>query len=350
MSKAAELAALIGSQTALSNRNLVINGAMQCWQRATSATAAANTYNTVDRYIPYEVTDGAYTTERSTDTPTGTGYSLKCQVTTADTSLAAGQYSFIQQRIEAQNLQHLEYGTSSAKAVTLSFWVKSNKTGTYTISLYKHDSTAYNYTREYTIDSADTWEKKELTISPTAGSTTFITSSGGSIANDNGEGLHVNINLAWGSTYTGGTSDSWSSDANDYATTNQVNWMDSTSNNFYLAQVQLEVGEQATPFEHRSYGDELLRCRRYFQPFRSYSEYSIGTTGSVGNTPTAFVPAMRATPTFTVTSTAGSNSSLNSVSSYTGGLDSVYQYALNFAITSSGYMYILRAGTADAEL
>tara|TARA_R100001510_G_C7524792_1_gene118755 strand:- start:181 stop:564 length:384 start_codon:yes stop_codon:yes gene_type:complete len=127
--------------------------------------------------------------------------------------------------------------------------------------------------------------------------------------------------------------------------------MDSTSNNFYLTGVQLEVGEQATPFEHRSLGDELNRCRRYFQPFRSYSEYSIGTTGSVGNTPTAHVPAMRASPTYTVTSSAGSNTSLNSVSNYTGGTgDSVYQYALNFATTSSGYMYILRAGTADAEL
>ena len=120
-----------------------------------------------------ESTDGAYTSERSTDTPTGTGYSLKLQVTTADTSIAAAQYSYILHEIEAQNLQSLQYGTSSAKTLTLSFWVKSNKTGTYTIDLVKRDSTAYYIPVEYTISSANTWEKKTITITPTAGSTSL---------------------------------------------------------------------------------------------------------------------------------------------------------------------------------
>ena len=274
MSKAAELAALIGSQTALSHRNLIINGAYQVYQRATSATAAASSYETADRWINFEATDGAYTTEQSTDHPLGSGYSHKAQVTTADTSIGAAQYSYIAQRIEAQNLQHLLYGTSSAKSLTLSFYVKSNKTGTYCITIYKTDSTAYLFTKEYTISSANTWEKKEITISPTAGSTSLITASAGAIANDNGLGIEVGFHLALGSNFTGGTSDSWSAGSNNhYGTTNQVNWMDSTSNNFYLTEVQLELGEQPTPFEHRSFGDELARCQRYF--FKSVCETSL---------------------------------------------------------------------------
>ena len=308
MSKAAELAALIGSQTALSNRNLVINGAMQCWQRATAATAAANSYNTVDRFRMNQSNDGAYTTEQSTDTPTGTGFSLKAQVTTADTSIGAAQYAYIHQNIEAQNLQELQYGTSDAKNITLSFQVKSNKTGTYTIVVRKFDTTSYHLVIEYTINSANTWEKKEITISPTAGSTSLITASGGAIANDNGKGIQIGWNLAFGSDYTGATNNTWSSNTSHFATSNQVNWMDSTSNNFYLTQVQLELGEQATPFEHRSYGDELARCQRYFFKLTDISGDGAGTFGQRYNNDSAkrtieilYPTTMRTSPTLTVT-------------------------------------------------
>jgi len=264
MSKAAELAALIGSQTALSNRNLIINGAMQVAQRGTSAVTVGAGSFVVDRFKTYESTDGAYTIEQSTDAPDGFTTSLKGQVTTADTSIAAGQYAYWPYYIEAQDLQHLSYGASSAKTITLSFWVKSSKTGVYTVAAYKPDNTAYIFTQEYTISSANTWENKTITIAPTAGSTSFITSSGGEIANDNGPGLILSWNLSFGSNFTGGTSNSWSNNTSDYSTTNAVNWMDSTSNNFYLTGVQLELGQQATPFEHRSFGDELARCQRYY--------------------------------------------------------------------------------------
>jgi len=259
------------------NRNLIINGEMQCWQRATAATAANNNYNTVDRFRPY-VSGGAYTTERSTDNPNGTGngFSLKCQVTTADTSIAAGEYAFINHEIEAQNLQHLQYGTSSAKNVTLSFWVKSSKTGTYTVGVYKHanGATAYMYRKEYTISAANTWEKKEFTISPTAGSTTFMTNSGGAIANNNGNGFGVSFNLMLGSNFHG-TNDAWAADAK-YGTSNQVNWMDNTSNNFYITQIQLEVGDTATDFEHRTFDDEYRKCLRYYErwDFPDTGDYS----------------------------------------------------------------------------
>jgi len=314
MSKARELAELgaVYDSGALSNRNFIINGEMQCWQRATAATAANNSYNTVDRFRPYG-SGGAYTTEQSTDNPNGTGngFSLKCQVTTADTSIAAGEYAFINHEIEAQNLQHLQYGTSSAKNVTLSFWVKSNKTGTYTVGVFKHanGATAYMYRKEYTIDVADTWEKKEFTISPTAGSTTFMTSSGGAIANNNGNGFGVSFNLMLGSNFHG-TNDAWAADAK-YGTSNQVNWMDSTSNNFYITQIQMEVGESATPFEHRPFGDELARCQRYFckienntgsgQYFSMLQAYGTNVFGVLADYPVN----MRTTPTAAQSGTFG---------------------------------------------
>lgn len=125
------------SEGALSNRNVVINGSMQCWQRATAATTTANGYSTVDRWKHFESSAGAYTTEQSTDHPTGTGYSLKCQVTTADTSIAAGEYAFTETNLEGQDCQRFQYGTSNAKPITVSFWVKSNKTGIYCAALYK---------------------------------------------------------------------------------------------------------------------------------------------------------------------------------------------------------------------
>ena len=244
---------------ALSNRNLVINGGMTVWQRGTASAAVTNAF-LADRFVTIEATDGAITHERSTDAPDGFAYSLKLSVTTADTSLGTNQYAQLDHRIEAQNCQHLKYGSSAAETITLSFWVKSSKTGTYCIRLGKIDSTGYAYVKEYTINSADTWEKKTITIEPN----NSIKASAGAIANDNGEGLRITWPLAMGSTYSAATDGVWSSDLNDFMTANAVNWLDNTSNNLYLTGVQLEVGEKATPFEHRSYGDELQRCLRYF--------------------------------------------------------------------------------------
>ena len=282
------------------NKNLIINGDFQCWQRATAATAANGGYATVDRFGMGEGTDGAYTTERSSDTPIGTGYSLKAQVTTADTSIAAAQYAYMYQEIEAQNLQPLQYGTSSAKTLTLSFWVKSNKTGTYTINIQKRDATIYFIPIEYTISSANTWEKKTITITPTAGGTSFITASAGAIANDNGQGIQLGFGLAWGSNYHG-TSNTWSANTH-YGTSNQVNWMDSTSNNFYLAQVQLEIGDVATPFEHEDFGTTLAKCQRYFQTILNATPlYNYRQTGNSAAETFTYINEMRATPSFTLT-------------------------------------------------
>jgi hypothetical protein len=286
----------------LSSRNLIINGAMTVAQRSTSAVAAGNpNYPSVDRYVAWEGTDGAYTVEQSTDAPTGFSKSLKAQVTTADTSLAAGQYAQLVQRIEAQDLQHLDYGLSTAKTLTLSFWVKSNKTGIYCITGYKEDSTGSASTmlfpKEFSISSANTWEHKTITIEPDS----QIKSATGVIDDDNGTGFQIFWNLAQGSTYTGGTDGTWTTTTTAFTTTNQVNWMDNTSNNFYLTGVQLEVGASATPFEHENYGTTLRKCQRYYEQLLNHNgSFNVIATYRAGSDYRAqwlFKTEKRATPT-----------------------------------------------------
>jgi len=331
-------------------RNLIINGAMQVWQRATAATTAINdAYSTLDRFKFFESSDGAYTTERSTTAPSSEGftYSLKAVVTTADASIAAAQYAAISQYIEAQNLQHLGYGTSSAKSLTLSFWVRSNKTGTYTIALEKSDSTLYRYVKEYSISTADTWEKKTITIEPDS----QIRASAGAIDNDSGYGIRVFWNLVWGSTFNGATDATWSSDANDYATSNQVNWLDTIGNDFYITGVQLEVGETATPFEHRSYGDELARCHRYYE--KATGGNTAGTTcdatsGVNYHVPFKHATEMRATPTYTWTEWTSSGFPATAATFQQSGKNGVNVYKTCNS-TGSGKFW-LGYVTADAEL
>lgn len=273
MSRQSELAELsrIYDTSALSHRNVVINGGFQIFQRATAATAQTDgAYKTADRWIGFVSGGGAYTTQKSTGHAADTGHDTawKIDVTTADTSLGTADYYSIVQRIEAQNLQHFQYGTAAAKTITLSFWVRATKTGTSCVTVAKNDSTQYNYVAEFTINASDTWEHKTITIEPNSD----IKSASGAIVNDNGRGMQVIFILGYGSNYTGGTANAWN-DSADFATTNQVNHMDSTSNDFYITGIQLEVGDSATPFEHRSFSDELARCERYL--FRTY-EY--GTT------------------------------------------------------------------------
>jgi len=322
MSKARELAELGAAYNdgALANRNLVINGGMQVWQRATSATTTVNTaYNTVDRFKFYTDSDGSFTSEQSTGHRGDTGHdtALKCVCTGTDTSLGATQAASVSTRLEAQNLQHLRYGTSNAKTLTVSFWVRSSKTGIYSFALTKNDATAYNLVSEYTINSANTWEHKTISIPA-------LTVS--SIANDNGVGLSIEFALAYGSTYRTSTLDQWMTD-NDFASTNQVNWLDSTSNNWYLTGFQIEVGSEATPFEHRSFAQELRLCQRYFAKSYPYSTAIGAATGKAmvqtdfhENNQGAgyrekydfqFPVEMRASPTITQYDSAGTSGKVN---------------------------------------
>ncbi len=257
MSKAAELAALIGSQTALSNRNLIINGAMQVAQRGTSTSiTAAGSYFSPDRFeVGITATDQlAATLSQSTTAPSGFSNSLKFEVTTAETTLAADEIVTLRQKFEGQNLQRLAKGTSSAEQVTASFWVRSSNTGTYILELYDSDNTR-QVSKSYTINSANTWEYKTLT---------FPADTTGAFDNDNNLSLFFMFWLAAGSNYTSGTlNTSWASATTANRVVGQTNLIAST-NDFYITGVQLELGEQATAFEHRSFGDELARCQRYY--------------------------------------------------------------------------------------
>jgi hypothetical protein len=324
--------------------NFIINGDFQFWQRATAATTATNTYDTADRWRFYENSSGAYTSERSTDSPIGTGYSLKLQVTTADTSMASGDYAYFTQPIEAQNLQSLQYGTSSAKTLTLSFWVKSSKTGIYAITLVKPDTTLYNYAVEYTISAADTWEKKIITITPTAGSTSFITSSAGAIANDNGQGIWVVWMLASGTDLNGSTSNAWTSNGLHYTTTNQVNWLDSTSNNFYISQAQLEIGSSASDFQHEDFGITLAKCERYTATLGGLVLPKMREADRMRAATYKFPTTMRAAPTIPAM-TDGSSLSVTVQSITTG---SCFCYT---TVPADGYGSEITAGTViSAEL
>ena len=249
---------------------LIINGDITVAQRGTSFTG--NGYN-VDRFTMDESTDGAITMTQDSTVPSGQGFgkSIKFDVTTADGTIAANQYCQWTQFIEGQNLQLLKYGTSSAENLTLAFWVRSNKTGTYCMRFVKEagSETRYECPIEYSISSADTWEKKIINLSPTAGSTTLITNSAGAIVNSNASGYRIAWILASGSDFNGGTNNTWTSTSNRMGTTNQVNFLDSTSNELYITGIQLEVGEYTSatlpPFQHESLGDNLLRCQRYLE-------------------------------------------------------------------------------------
>ena len=313
MSKAAELAALIGSQTALSNRNLIINGSMACFQRATAATTMTNAYGAVDRFKGFSNGGGAFTGEKYDMTTgeiatTGHHQALKMLVSTADASIAAADYYALQYKFEGDDLQQLKWGSSSAQSFTVSFWVKSDTTGTYFLTVDKvaNGLTAYRIPIEYTISSTDTWEQKVITVSPTAGGTSLITSSAGAIGGGTGHGLSLYWGFAWGTDYHG-TNNTWGTGT--YGTNASANgWMSTVGNDFYITGVQLEVGEQATPFEHRSYADELQRCQRYFfaqQALAGEDYYAFGI-GAAENSGTfrglsSFPVTMRIEPSLTAT-------------------------------------------------
>ena len=240
-------------------RNIVINGDQSIAQRSTStASITTSAYHTVDRFQTLISSLGTWTQSQSTTVPSGQGFatSLKMDNTTADASPSSGDYCIVRTKFEGQNLQYLKKGTSSAESLTLSFWVRSNKTGTYIAELYDSDNTRQN-SQSYTISSADTWEKKTLTY---AGDTT------GAFDNDNALSLSINFWLGAGTDFTSGTlSNSWSSVTAANRAVGQVNLADSTSNEWYVTGVQLEAGQVASDFEFLPVDVNLERCLRYFE-------------------------------------------------------------------------------------
>ena len=240
-------------------RNIIINGDMSIAQRATSKTGiTTSTYNTIDRLFTGASSAGTWTQSQSTDVPTGQGFatSAKMDCTTANTSLGSSARLQITQKVEGQNLQYLKKGTSSAESTTLSFWVKSNKTGTYICELLDADNSNRHINKSYTISSANTWEKKTITYD---GDTT------GAFDNDNGDSLSLNFWLVAGSTFSSGTlQTSWGANTSANRAVGQVNLADSTSNEWYVTGIQLEAGSVASDFEFLPHDVNLRRCQRYY--------------------------------------------------------------------------------------
>jgi len=282
-------------------RNMVINGAMQVAQRGTSSTSES--YQTVDRFKTYKESceQLAVTQTQSTESPNGFSNSFELNVGTAESSIEANDLYNIVTVFEGQNMQGTAFGTSDAKAMILSFWVRSSKTGTYAINFYNSDATR-NLTNTYAISSANTWEYKTVSILPD-------TSSG--FSNDANRSFDIQWILTAGSDFTSSNSSSaWSGVSNPRtAYGHTATWGSSTSDDFHLTGVQLELGSVATDFEHRSYGEELALCQRYYQKTTSSNVggayQNIAVCTRIGNTVfrgiIEFPVTMRTQPSFSST-------------------------------------------------
>lgn len=338
MSNARKLADNLPTDGQLGNRNVVINSAMQVAQRGTSAVTTSGSF-VVDRWKNISNASD-FSAQQSTTVPSGQGFYKSIHISPTSTKSPSGStYFFVSHYIEGFNLGRLNWGTGGAKTVTLSFWVRSSKTGIYSLGL-KNANATRSRQEEYTISAANTWEKKTITVT---GETS------GSWPIDNTRGLALDFCLAGEGSETS-TIGSWIS-SNSNMSSNQVNFFDSTSNNFYLTGVQLEVGSQSTPFEHRSFGDEVLRCQRYYNEQYYRFEGVFGASGNGAPHEVSLPVAMRAEPTLSSgTNTKGGDvSSLNSLTNFTGSsLASSVVVNLNFSGSGNGYIFFNLI--ADAEL
>jgi hypothetical protein len=296
-SKARKIAAQASSNIT-GRRNLLLNGDMAICQRTTgtSGKGAAAGYFAQDRWRigTGGTNEGRFTLSRDTDAPDGFAFSMQIDCTTAESTIGADEYLLIQQRLEGLNCQQLKMGTSDAEAVTVSFWVKSPKTGVHTVSLYKKDDADGNnrlISSTYTIASADTWEYHSCSF---PGDTTGV------IPDDNSEGFSLWFWLLAGSDRTSGTfATSWETFTTANAcNSSQVNVLDSTDNDFFLTGCQLEIGNSPTSFEFEEYADSLERCKRYYFSY-SGTKYGQRYGTSAGFVDLEFPRQMRAAPSLT---------------------------------------------------
>ena len=318
-----------GTDNVSGRKNLIINGDMKVAQRGTSATGVTNNgaHFLLDRFKTVVNSSYTNTVEQSTDVPSGYGfvYSLKQTFTTAKSSPSSGDYNVLDQNLEKQNIYSTENGTSSAKSITLSFFVKSSVTGTFAVALQNYGSSRRSNVLSYTISSANTWEKKIIT-------TTADPSANTNSAN--GAGLGLRFALSAGSSYEASNATTGWQTA-DYFGFNGATYPAGTTNaTWQITGVQLEVGSSASDFEHRSFGEELALCKRYYHQIGTgdaqYTPVGVGNTEvSFSNLVIFYPEKMRAAPTLTYS-----------------GLQ-IFDASVNTAITSTRSMY---AGTQSANL
>ena len=290
----------IGEQQ-LANRNVFINGAMQIAQRGTSvASITTSGYYTADRWIMDIGSLGTWTQSVEADAPTGSGLrnSWKFLCTTADAAPAASDFLLMQQRIEGQNLQRFLKGTSAAKPFAVSFWVKSNATGTYNLEILDNTNSRI-VTAAYTVDVSDTWEKKTVI---------FPADTTGQFANSNAIGCALTWWLGAGTTFTSGTRDTlWGTVVNADRAVSNVNLAAATSNYWQITGVQLEAGAVATPFEFEDIGTTLAKCQRYYLQTVAETNGRLGYGNASSTTAAEFLVSlpttMRSTPSSVVSST-----------------------------------------------
>jgi len=281
-----------------SNRNLLYNGAMQVHQRGTSATGiTGSSYNTADRWELALGTMGTWTNTVENDAPTGSGFrkSWKLLCTTSDSTPAAGDLIFMRQKLEGQDVQRIAKGTSAAQQLTVSFWVKSNVTGTYVAELRDFDNNR-SVSAQYAISASGTWEKKTIT---------FPADTTGVLDNDNALSLACQFWLGAGTDSTSGTlQTTWAAVVNANRAVGQTNLAAATNNYWQITGVQLEVGPNATEFEFKSFGQELLECQRYFYLHASGNNKAVGNgsmlTSSAMYSAINFPTSMRSGPSLVV--------------------------------------------------
>ena len=297
MSKAAELAkmgeVLTNSQIG-GRRNIIINGAMNVAQRGTSQTGITATANegyvTVDRFSCAGSSHaGVLTMTQTADGPSGFANCIKLDCTTADTSIAAGEYFVLAYHMEGQDLQQLKKGTSDAETVTVSFYVKGNASATYTCEFRDVENTRYS-SQEFSVTTS--WNRVSLT---------FDGDTVGALSDDTTGRMYLYFWLHAGSTYAGGThtSNAWHTTDANRMSDSQTSIVDSTDRTFFITGVQFEVGSVATPFEHRSFGEELALCQRYFQVITDGDGFARNTTSALFGV--KFQNQMRANPAFSQT-------------------------------------------------
>tara|TARA_B100000035_G_C21027128_1_gene566739 strand:+ start:1697 stop:2794 length:1098 start_codon:yes stop_codon:yes gene_type:complete len=355
MSKAAELAKVgeVFTNGQLSGRrNMIINGAYQIAQRATSSTGqgADEGYKTVDRWnytVGGTATAGRFTlTQDTSDAPTseGFGFCTKFDCTTADTSIAAGEALIWRTKLEGGDLQGIKKGTSNAEKITLSFYAKGTA-ATYAVELHDEDNSRHN-TQKFTVTTS--WQRFELT---------FAADTTGEFNNDQAASLGIAFWLHGGSDYTGGTftSNTWASRTAANVAVGIDSFYSSTDNEFFITGIQLEVGSVATPFEHRSFGEEMQLCQRYFVRLSrndTYGEFFLLRTYDTSNGTCAHhlpVP-MRTSPTLE-TSTVNSSNFAYSLSALSIGHASTnFQNVELFAtgsFTANGAAVVQKANNTD---
>ena len=288
-------------------RNIIINGAMNVAQRSASVTGigASGGYFTTDRWtISLGATSaGRLTSAQVGDGPDGIANCTKLTCTTADTSIAAGELLQFQTKLEGQDLQQMNKGIASAKEVTVSFYVKGNAAATYSVEMHDRDNTRFN-SQEFSVTTD--WVRIVKTFAADAddGSSPYD--------DDNAVSMSLNFNLHGGSTYTGGshTDNVWHETVNQRLGDNATSFFDSTDRTFFITGVQMEVGSVATPFEHRSFGEELASCQRYFQKSVQNGQTSYPSSGGYASSMYLFSVQMRADPTGAYTDAGSGGSSI----------------------------------------